>query len=84
MDIKVKELIEKYSNEIEKDDYINIIAAAASKGFDVVVELRSVLKEAIDIAVFDKQFANMLTNYNELSRITKTFIQDACEHLCDD
>ena len=82
---EVQELIKKHMNEIDKDDYINIIADAASKGFDAVVELRSVLKEAtIDITVFDKQFANMLINYNELSRITKNFIQDACEYLRDD
>lgn len=82
---EVKELIEKHINEIEHNDFINIIADAASKGFDNVVELRSVLKEAsIDIAVFDKQFANMLINYNELSRIAKNFIQYACEYLRDD
>jgi hypothetical protein len=82
---EVKELIEKHINEIENNDFINIIADAASKGFDAVVELRSALKEAtIDIAVFDKQFANMLINYNEPSRITKNFIQYACEYLRDD
>ena len=66
----VKNLIETYIHEIEKDNYINVIAEAANYGFDYVTELRSVLVEAeIIIKPFDEQLAKMLTTYKEIIKL---------------
>ena len=72
MEKAIKTLIETYIQDIEKDNYINVIAAAAKEGVDCVAELRTTLKNAgIDMNPFDKQFAKMLTTYNEIVKIIK-------------
>ena len=62
---EVKELIEKHIAEIEKDNFVNVIAEAAKKGVDYVIELRNVIKGA-DIKTFDEQFAKILIGYGEI------------------
>ena len=61
----VKSLIEKHINEIEEDNFVNLIADAAKEGIDCVIDLRNAIKKA-GIEELDEQFAKTLINYSEI------------------
>lgn len=65
-----QELIEKHIADFDmegKENFVNIIAAAAEYGVEYVLELRNVLKNAdIDISVFDEQLSKMLVGYKRI------------------
>ena len=73
---EIKKIVEDHIDEIDKDDYINVIAAAAKNGFDCVVELRDVFKTAgIDMKPFDEQFTKMLTTYRSILMISNELVR---------
>ena len=70
-DKKAVELIQKYMNYIDADNYVDLIAEAAEAGVKVLLEVRSILEGADIVANFDKQLAQMLVSYGKISKILK-------------
>ncbi len=65
---EVKELIEKYKQDIAEERFIDIISECAGKSIENLIELRSVFNEA-EIEGFDEQLSKMLINYKEITTL---------------